>query len=616
MRMKSIDKWQWDSKGVAVEQRRLLNGRSRFFHDDELLQAMLLRYIGVRWSVHLKATLTDFRSTIGVWKSASAPVSPRDQERRNYFLSGPQLQSDCTVESIRTDHFQDKIFLEQLPSTVAEVRGSYDDDRIEKGDTRESSLQMTQTLLHTLATEIIIKRALGQEMTVVRTDFASFGPSLPHLTITTVLKALGVSYGWVDFFRRQLEAPVKFMEDGPNPSVHIRKRGTPPSSPMSDFMAEAVLFCLDFSFNQQTDGARMYRMHDDIWLWGSEKNCIAGWDVMIKFAQLTGLGFSREKTGSVTITRRVSQATQTPSPLPHGNICWGFLKLDAAIGRFLVDQDLIEKHIEELRLQLEACKSVIEYLQAWNVYGVRFFANNMGTPANCFGLMHVEMMLKTFRGIQTRLFGSAEYSAIAGSAVNDVTSTLQKMIKERFGVDVPEGYFFYPTTLGGLDLKNPFITLGLIQKSITKKPESIMDYFFREENADYLKAKTHYEKFIVPAQENLSKKDLAKIKFAGARFMSLAEFCRNREQTSELLGRVYKSLMREPAEQPVIFTPDISGTLSRKDWDGYTHYHQRVIQLYANDIIPRFSGLNIVQQGWLPTGMVSMFRESRFQWKD
>lgn len=346
MKMISLDKWEWDPKGVMIEQRRLLNGRSRFFHDDELLQAMQLRYIGVEWSVHLKAALAEFQSTPNLWKTASEFVSTLDQERRKYFLAGlPLVPECCTVESIRTEHFKEEIFLEQLADKVDEVRGSYDDDGLEDGDTRKSSLQITQALLHTLATEIIVGRALGQDLTLVRTDFASFGPSLPHLTITTVLKSLGVSDRWVDFFHRTLEAPVKFLEDGSDASVNTRVRGTPPSSPMSDFMAEAVLFCLDFSFNQETNGTRMYRMHDDIWIWGSETSCAKGWDVMMRFAGPAGLGYSREKTGCVRIGKEGGQASQRPSNLPTGDICWGFLKLNGPSGRFLVDKALVNKHV-------------------------------------------------------------------------------------------------------------------------------------------------------------------------------------------------------------------------------------------------------------------------------
>ena len=50
-------------------------------------------------------------------------------------------------------------------------------------------------------------------------------------------------------------------EDAP---VMIRKRGAPMSGPMRDMLGETALFCLDFVFNQLTDGARMYRLHDYI----------------------------------------------------------------------------------------------------------------------------------------------------------------------------------------------------------------------------------------------------------------------------------------------------------------------------------------------------------------
>jgi hypothetical protein len=41
MRMRSLHKWQWDAAGTPVEQRRQLNGRYRFYHDEDLLQAIL-----------------------------------------------------------------------------------------------------------------------------------------------------------------------------------------------------------------------------------------------------------------------------------------------------------------------------------------------------------------------------------------------------------------------------------------------------------------------------------------------------------------------------------------------------------------------------------------------
>lgn len=100
--------------------------------------------------------------------------------------------------------------------------------------------------------------------------------------------------------------------------------------------------------------------------------------------------------------------------------------------------------------------------------------------------------------------------------------------------------------------------------------------------------------------------------------MSFVEYTRYREQTSTPLYRVYKHLIQEPAEKVVFKTPEVYRALGgRSVWEEVlSTYEKRIVEMYADDIISRFGGLYIVQKGWLPTGMVSMFRESRFQWKD
>jgi len=45
-------------------------------------------------------------------------------------------------------------------------------------------------------------------------------------------------------------------------------------------------------------------------------------------------------------------------------------------------------------------------------------------------------------------------------------------------------------------------------------------------------------------------------------------------------------------------------------------YQQWVVQLYGSDMISRFGGLNVVEKGLLPTGLVQMFRRTRFKLQD
>ncbi|PVH84330.1 hypothetical protein DL98DRAFT_485671 [Cadophora sp. DSE1049] len=606
MRMSALDKWKWDPAGTPVEQRRQLNGRYRFYHDEDLLQTILLRYIGVKWSVFFKNAFEKFQQTDSVWKSSVARMTSTDRERREFFL-GPGHAANVGVEARRSTHFEDEIFSEQLQGEIEEQRGGYGDDSDDEQDTRKSGQQITQTLLHTLAAEIILKTRLGQDMTVVRTDFAWFGPSLPHSTMFAVLKFFKVSERWVDFFRRSLEAPMKFVQDGPDTPVQIRKRGTPISGPLSDFLAETVLFCLDFAFNQESKGLRLYRLHDDIWFWGSDEQCVGGWEIMTKFASLAGLEFNEEKTGSVRIVRPRSSSTapaKVHPSLPKGDVRWGFLKLDSQSGCFLIDQESVDRHIEELRLQLDACKSIFDWIHVWNIYGARFFGNNFGKPANSFGLAHVDMLLQTFARIQAKLF--------AGTG-GSVTSTLKQMITDRFGVtDIPEGYLYFPMSMGGLDLKSPFIDLYLIRGSISTRPDVYMDNFFTSEDADYRAAKKAFEN---GTSHGHNKADYSlKKKYGDHDFMSMEEFTRYQELTSSNLARAYELLTKEPDVEKVKITAEVT-TAIRAKWRSLSPYQQWVIQLYASNMIARFGGLNVVDKGLLPTGMVSMFRESRFKWQ-
>lgn len=442
-----------------------------------------------------------------------------------------------------------------------------------------------------------MRTRLGEEVTVIRSDFKWFGPSLSHSTMFAVLRFFGVSDRWVNFFRKALEAPMQFINDGPDAPVQVRKRGTPISGPLSDFLGESVLFCLDFAFNQRTNGAHLFRLHDDIWFWGREKTCEIGWNAICEFSDLMGLQLNAEKTGTVLITRKDEQPREPSKIFPVGDVRWGFLKLDGATGRFLIDQALVDEHIVELRRQLDACRSVFDWIQAFNVYGARFFTTNFGRPANCYGRAHVDMMLETFEKIQRKLFVD-----VPGGSV---TNAVKKMLVERFDAhDIPEGYLYFPMNMGGLDLRNPFIGLYQIRDHLAANPDEFMDTFFEEEEAAYRRDKERFESGLVNSSNKIKDEN----------FISLEEYTRYREQTSSELGRAFRKLMEAPYEDGANMTKDIAGVIEEEQWAKMKPYQQWVLGLYASEMIAKFGGLNVVEKGLLPTGMVSMFRKSRFQW--
>ncbi|KFY84773.1 hypothetical protein V500_08999 [Pseudogymnoascus sp. VKM F-4518 (FW-2643)] len=601
MRMRNLDTWSWGVEGTPVEQRRQLNGRYRFYHDEDLLQAMFLRHIGCSWSAHLKAALETFVDSSKTWVHPQPAMTKAEVSQwsdcDHWLWTAGTGQS---VQSKRAKIWRDDVFLEQLQSRVDETPRAYNDDNDDDSDDcsdaeTKSPQSIMQTVLRLLETDIIMKTRLGEDVTVVRSDFKWFGPSLPHSTMFTVLRYYGISDRWIGFFKKALEAPMQFINDGSGAPIQVRKRGTPISGPLSDMLGESVLFCLDFAFNQRTNGVFLWRLHDDIWFWGDKSTCETGWNVMTEFSELMGLDFAEDKTGSVQIAAHGSQSTSTSSVLPAGDVVWGFLKLDAKSGRFVINQRQVDKHIKELSLQLKSCKCVFDWIQAWNIYATRFFTNNFGRPANCFGRAHVDEILETFEKIQKQLFTNEGDS---------VTSVIKKMLSDRFGIqDIPEGYIYFPSSLGGLQVQSPFIGPNLVRESLPSSPHIYMDEFFRKEALVYQHAKETFESRPVKSHEVNDSVD----------FLTFKEYTRYREFKSLELAQTFDLLMGEPKQ---LSLEGFNDKPYQSRWDHGDPYHRWIMQLYGTEMVRRFGGLNVVQPGLLPMGMVTMFKKSRFQWRD
>ncbi len=197
MRMSSIDTWTWPKTGVDAEPRRQINGKYRIFHDEDLIDSLLLEYLGRKWSVKFKSALATL-SELDV-----ATLTPAEKERRKYVLCPV---SDSTLSQKRHQVFQKENFMSQLLATESEVLPGYEDnDQVDEVNVRRSHTDIKQSLLHLLSTEIILNSRLHMNLCIIRSDFKKFGPSLSHSTILTVMKFFGVSPKWLGVFRTALE---------------------------------------------------------------------------------------------------------------------------------------------------------------------------------------------------------------------------------------------------------------------------------------------------------------------------------------------------------------------------------------------------------------------------
>lgn len=344
---------------------------------------------------------------------------------------------------------------------------------------------------------------------------------------------------------------------------------------------------------------------------------------MIRIGSLTVANIpqiNEAKSGSVRVHRDSGVKLPIDERLPQGNIRWGFLYLDSTTGHFEIDEKMVATSIEELRKQLQSkSKSVIDWIQAWNTYATTFFSSNFGKAANCFGREHVDKMLATHRHIQSSIFDGG-----------NVVQFLKDIIAARFGVaDVPDGFLFFPVELGGLDLQSPFVGLLQIREAVVEDPALLLDTFFEAERKDYTTAQQAFDRGDT-ARSRWSVEDAKFLPEEPDVFFPFDEFVRFRESyrttgTADLLA-VYRDLMKRPEQESVDGSvlvrravEQLSGQSGLRaitgDWEGMEAYWKWVAQMYGPEMVERFGGLNVVDPGQLPIGMVSLLREKRIKWQ-
>ena len=693
MRMAGLEEWSWGTV-VQMEERRQLTGSFRIYMHEDLLQAIFLQYIGIQWSVAWKGCLKTFQRTKGVWKSPQANITVKERKRRGYFL-GPQPSAQGLSHGERK-LYRERFFAYQLydfeqqsnateqgeeeaeeseeavqqppppapmPAQRMQTRTKkrmaprkqmasqarrairepidyeMEADELNYDDEPEQSknpMENKQRLLHLFTSEIILNTRLHGQMTTFRSQVESLMPTLPHVTILTVMEYLGVSKKWINFFKSFLEAPLQFIDDhGAEPRK--RMRGTPGSHVLSEVFSEVVLFCLDFQVNSTTNGHLLWRMGDDFWFWSSDHTtCIKAWRAISNFMNTTGLSLNEKRSGSAVMVQKKDDPEHLLSfdvgdDLPHRPIRWGMLYLNPESGHFEIDQEMVDTHINEMARQLEDKKdSLFAWVQGWNTYATTFFTTNFGKPANCFGRRHVDMMLATHERIQRRIFSSSTDAkgAQTDRGKGSVVEFLRQSIEHRFGIkDIPDGYFFFPSELGGLDVRSPFI--GLIQKRETtnERPAKLIDDFLVQEWESYLQAKRAFEAGETEEIRHLVVEPDFRPDDADT-FFSFEEYVRHREVLDGGLRAAFDTLMHVPAENSLEQGNDTVtsalGALGDHQglrgilpyWSGMEPYWKWVAQLYGPEMVQRFGGFRIVDPGLLPTGMVSLLRNARLDWQD
>ena len=305
-----------------------------------------------------------------------------------------------------------------------------------------------------------------------------------------------------------------------------------------------------------------------------------------------------------------------------------FLVLDPESGAWVINQEHVQAHVKQLQKQLNTSKSVLQWIKTWNSCIGRFFSYTFGEPANCFGLNHVDKILRTHQDMQKSLFNDE-------TTGDTVTKHIKHMISSRSRAeDVPDSFIFMSESLGGLGLKNPFITLLLLRADICKDPDQMVVRFQEVERKGYNDCKKQFE--------NLTEKERRKryraafqaeedegteppISWKDAQvFMSFEEFTKYRECISPRLHDVYTSLLRKPSKDRVYKSDRVQKGLralarierglepknvNDTDWEMLW-----LVQYFEDELFDKYGGLEVVDKGLLPMGVLKALRARKITW--
>ncbi|KAI1639275.1 hypothetical protein F4809DRAFT_596447 [Biscogniauxia mediterranea] len=221
----------------------------------------------------------------------------------------------------------------------------------------------------------------------------------------------------------------------------------------------------------------------------------------------------------------------------------------------------------------------------------------------------------------------------------------------RFGVsDIPDAYLFFPTELGGLDLRSPFISIMPVRGTVAAADpaRTLLDAFFDAERDAYAARKAAFERRRQnhPQHPHHPQPGVQQQRWEPETdrdrdtFMGFAEFARYREDLAYAfdgdLARVYERLLEQPLEEGIAGPgPALASGIQALDsgagggfgggatggggihgsWEAMEPYWKWVARLYGPEAMDRFGGLTIVEPGLLPMGMVSIFRDKRVKWQ-
>lgn len=669
LNMKSVRHWEYKNadKGLPVTALQNAEGELSIVVEEGVIESLFLHALGISWAIKLKGWLYRIVSY-----SASFGISTPSMEelyKRRYFIEPdvPKKEvvapaaSTCTIchptypfapmppppppglgippppppeitvfpigrqkikmkrpsnpycpppppppppvygslAAARHDKYERQFFMSRLPTM----------DGCAPEVTQPEEVQAN--LIKTLAVERHLRTALNGQVHASSGHFKSLVSSLPHRTVLTVLKFLGVQQTSLDVFERFLSAKLNL-----GPEVHSacdrilpRARGIPEGHALALFFTEAIMFFLELAVHKEAR-TMLYRLKDSCYFVGTAYQYQGYKEQVTNFANVMGLEVELEDEQSI-----------------------GFFNLETGI-----ESPKVIAYAHHVKKQLQACKSVLDWVRVWNSTAGTYAAHLFGPLAEIFGKAHQGNVKKMYDLIYDIIFDGGSLTA----HVEQMLAPHLKpgLVDPSFSV---EALIYLPQAYGGLGVKNPFIALSLAELT-NEDPSTVITNYIEAEDLYYKRAADNYALLDAEAYarklEAIFNNDQARIDAALGPERDLTVFMTKEELIANREVLTYSNLLMPPASYPLPFFPSWRPSLEQvynsllsepkddmprsdnirdeverledkgdmKSWRNLSAEDKWVLQLYGDECIEKFGGLEIWCGECVPQEVLKLVR--------
>ncbi len=443
--------WSWPQQGVRP---RILwtRNRWRLYPTLSLVELLSVNYTADFWSSAIdecytnSAIILSIRSRLQKLIDLGAPEVIMANERRMLALQKDRAALDWyepvdpwTNQVVLSEDEEESVMgvVGMRATRQAELR-----DASNMGYGYDEGVNPMVKLVHA---EIELLRAAhpDEPLHVLKVDVRDYFASVPHATLLSMLRGLGMTDAGIEFTQRYLQTPFVVDDDQVEPA----SRGVPMELTYSHWLCEKLMRLLEQFIHSQAK-VRIIRQLDDICILSSNAQ-----DIAVAYAATQslladiGLSLNDEKSGAVTI------GGDKHAELPSSNPRWGVLELTQA-GQWQANIEAFQTYLSESRKEVDARHAILAKVLVYNDQ-LKHLVWGLGLAMD-LGDQHRDSANKTLQSFENDFFGADE-SIFAG---------LKSLIEQRHQgelQEVPLAWMVWPITAGGFGLRSATVLCGQYQ---------------------------------------------------------------------------------------------------------------------------------------------------------